>query len=84
MFDNDRNFVVVVLNMLSDMIEVVVVRSKAARKCIGRNLTRLEGITTRFGDSLFMTYDEVLVVVTSSVKRKMFSSESRELTKNLY
>lgn len=39
MFDNDRDFVVVVLNVLSDVIEVVVVWAKAAGKCIGRNFT---------------------------------------------
>lgn len=72
MFDNDRDFVVVVLNMLSDVIEVAVVWSEAAGKCIGGNFTRLKGVAGRFGDNLFVTYDEVPVVVTSSGKKEYF------------
>lgn len=42
--DDDRNFVVVVLNVLSYVIEVIVVWSEATGECIGRHLARFQGV----------------------------------------
>lgn len=68
--DDDRDFVVVVLDMLSDVVEVVVVGSEAGGKRIGRNFARLEGVTVRLADCLAMTYDEVLVIMTSVEEKR--------------